>query len=410
MRRLFLLVAATLAVLLAAGCGGRGGSADPPASIAAVPGDGVVTVTWPTVSGVEYWLFYAPSASISTSNWTTIPGSKVDIGAGSPYVVASLANGTVYSFVINGRTSGGPGGPASPSVSATPRLAGTATASLPAPWTAGTALGANDLRGLALGSVLVAVGASGVIYSSADGVSWTAVNSAVTGNLNAAAYFNGIYAAIGDGGTVLRSTDATSWTTQTIGTANNLYAIANNPSMFVAVGAKGTILSSSDGVTWTVAANPATTNDLFAVVSYGSGLWLAAGAKGTLISSTDGSNWNAVASNTLLDLTAITFGTSTVSNALVFVAMGASGTLITSPDATTWTTQPAVSANSISAVTYATQFIAVGASGTILTSTDGTTWAAQPSTTIAKLNAILRDPAIYGYVAVGAAGVNLLAK
>ena len=410
MRGLFLLLTVTLAAFLTAGCGSRGSSADPPATVVAVPGDGVVTVTWPAESSIEYWLFYAPSASISTSNWTSISGSNVVIGAGSPYVTTALANDTLYSFVINGRTGGGPGGPASTSVSATPRLAGTASASLPAPWTAGTALGAADFRGLALGSALVAVGANGAIYSSTDAIRWTAVTSVAAGNLNAANYFNSIYAAVGDGGTMLRSADAANWTTQTTGTANNLYAIANNSGMFVAVGAKGTIISSSDGVTWTAAANPATTNDLYSVVSYGSGLWVAVGAKGTLITSTDASNWTAVASNTLLDLTAITYGTSAVTSGLVFVAMGANGTLCTSSDAITWTARPAVSANNISAVTYATQFIAVGASGTILTSTDGTIWAAQPSTTSVSLNAVLRDPAIYGYVAVGAAGVNLLAK
>ncbi len=410
MRRLFLLAAGTLAIFLTAGCGSRGTSADPPASVTATPGDGVVTVTWPTASGVEYWLFYGPSASISTSNWTTIPGSQVAIGAGSPHIVAGLTNGTVYSFVINARNNGGPGGPESPSVSAVPRIAGTATTSLPAPWAAGTALGTNDLRGLALGAALIAVGANGIIYSSTDAVSWTAATSPVIGNLNAAAYFNGIYAVVGDGGTVLRSTDATNWATQSSGSANNLYAIANNPSMFVAVGARGTILSSSDGITWSAAANSATTNDLYAVVSHGSALWLAVGANGTLISSSDGSNWNVVASNTALDLRAITVGVNAVSKALVFVALGASGALITSPDATTWTVQPAISANNLFAVTYATQFIAVGSGGTILTSTDGTTWAPQPSSVSTNLNAILRDSAMYAYVAVGAAGVNLLAK
>ena len=410
MRRLFLLAAATLAVFLTTGCGSRGTSADAPANVTAVPGDGVVTLTWPMASDVEYWLFYAPSASISTTNWTTVPGSQVVIGASSPRVVAGLTNGTLYSFVINARNHSGPGGPESPSIAAIPRLAGTATPGLSAPWVASAVLGASDLHGLAVGSVLIAVGANGAIYSTTDAATWTAATSPVTSNLNAAASFNNIYAAVGDGGTVLRSTDATNWTTQTSGTSNNLNAVANNSSMFVAVGAKGTILLSSDGITWSAAVNSATTSDLYAVVSYGSALWLAVGASGTLISSTDGSNWSTVASNTSLDLRAITVGTNAVTKALVFVALGASGTLITSPDGATWTAQPAISASNLSGVTYATQFIAVGAGGTILTSTDGTTWTAQPSTVNANLNAVLRDAAIFGYVAVGDAGVNVLAK
>ena len=83
---------------------------------------------------------------------------------------------------------------------------------------------------------------------------------------------------------------------------------------------------------------------------------------------------------------------------------------ITSADGATWAVQPAISASDLSALTYATQFIAVGAGGTKLTSPDGTTWTAQPSTVNANLNAIVRDAAIYGYVAVGTAGINVVAK
>jgi hypothetical protein len=407
MRRLLVLVAAILAGLLLAGCGSSGKSADAPAGgLTLVPGDGVVTVNWSMTPGVDYWLFYANSTSISTSNWTAIPGSRSAIGAVSPYVATGLTNGAVYSFTLNGRTGGGPGGDGTPSVSAIPRLAGTATASLPAPWTAGAALGANDLRGVAWGTAFVAVGANGAMYSSADGTTWTALNPSVATNLNAAVY-RGVYLAAGDGGAMLYSTDAVTWTPRTTGTANNLYAIATNSGLFVAVGAKGTIVTSVDGITWTAAANSATANDLYAV-AYGSGLWIAVGANGTLITSADGSTWTAVASNTALDLKGVAIGISTASNAFLLVAVGANGTLITSPDALTWTAQTPIGTNTLSAVTYGTQFIAVSANGSIFTSTDGTTWAGQPSTTSSNLNAIVHAP--YSYSVVGAAGVNLLAQ
>jgi len=408
MRRLLVLVAAILAGLLVAGCGGNGKSADAPAGgLNLVAGDGVITVTWSMASGVDYWLFYANSASISTSNWTTIPGSRSAMGVASPYVVTGLTNGAVYSFTLNGRTGGGPGGDGTPSVSAVPRLAGTATASLSAPWTAGTTLGANDLRGVTWGTAFVAVGANGAMYSSADGTTWTALNSTVAANLNAAVY-RGVYLAAGDGGTMLYSTDAVTWTPRTAGTANNLNAIATNSGLFVAVGAKGTIVYSADGITWAAAANSATTNDLYAVTSYANGLWIAVGANGTLITSADGSTWTARASNTALDLKGVAYGVSTATNAVLLVAVGANGTLITSPDALTWTAQTAIGTNTLSAVTYGTQFIAVGANGSIFTSTDGGTWAGQPSTTNSNLNAIVHAP--YSYSVVGAAGVNLLAK
>jgi hypothetical protein len=403
-----MLVAAILAALLVAGCGSSGNSADAPANVVAVAGDGIITVTWPMASGVDYWLFYANSTSISTSNWITIPGSISVLGAASPYVATGLANGAVYSFTLNGRTNGGPGGEGTPSVSAIPRLAGTVTASLSAPWTAGTALGANDLRGVTWGTVFVAVGANGAMDSSIDGTTWTALNSAVATNLNAAVYRGGVYLAAGDGGTTLYSTDAITWTPRTTGTAYNLNAIATNSGLFLAVGAKGTIVYSGDGVTWTAAANSATANDLYAVTHYGDSLWIAVGANGTLITSTDGSNWKSVTSNTALDLKGVAYGISTATNAALFVAVGANGTLITSPDAATWTAQTAIGPNTLSAITYGTQFIAVGANGSIFTSTDGATWAGQPSTTNSNLNAIVHAP--YRYSVVGVAGVNLLAQ
>ena len=409
MRRFLLMAATAVAVLITAACGsGSGKSAEPPATIVATPGDGTITITWPMASGVEYWMFYAPSASISTSNWTTILGSSSVIGAASPYVVTGVANGTLYSFVINGRTNGGPGGPDSPMVSAIPRLAGTATATLPAPWTAAVALGANDLRGMALGGVIIAVGANGAMYSSVDGVTWNPVTSGVAGNLNAAVYAGTVYAVVGDGGVMLYSPDAVTWTPQITGTANNLYAIERSGSLLVAVGAKGTIVTSTDGKTWAAAANSGTSNDLYAVKYLPNGMWIALGAKGTLLTSFDASTWTAAVSNTALDLTCFAYGVNATNNTAIFLAVGASGALITSLDLVTWTAQPVISASNLSAVVYGTQFIAVGSGGTILTSTDGTTWTAQPSTTTRNLNAIVHAP--YSYAAVGAAGVNLLAK
>lgn len=412
MRRFLMLLMAILASLLTAGCGSSGHSADAPvAGLTLVPGDGVITATWAMEPGVNYWMFFAPSAGITTSNWTTIAGSLSVIDVNSPFIATGLSNGTVYSFTVNGRVGGGPGGPGTPSVSAIPRLAGTATASLPAPWTAGTALGASDLRGVTWGTKFVAVGAAGVMYSSPDGVAWTKTTSPVVSNLNAVLYAN-IYNAVGDGGVLLYSTDAVTWTAEVSGTAKNLYGIAAGVGKIVVVGAGGTIISTTDGINWTAAASSgtATTNDLFAVTSYRNNLWIAVGAKGTVLTSPDANTWTAVNSNTPLDLKGITHGISATTRAPIFVAVGASGALVTSLDALTWTSQPAIGtgASALAGVIWGTQFIAVGSGGGIFTSTDGTGWASQPSTTASNLNAIAHAP--YSYSVVGTAGVNLLAK
>ena len=409
MRRFMVLAAAVLAGLVVAGCGG-GKSADAPAGgLTLVPGDGVVSVNWSVTPGVDYWLWYSTDPTLSATHWVGIAQQGTPVmGVNPPYAATGLANGTPYYFMANGRTDGGPGGPMTPLVSATPRLAGTATASLPVPWTAGTVLGTNDLRGVTWGTAFVAVGANGAMYSSTDGTTWTALNSTVATNLNAATYRGGVYLAAGDGGVMLYSADAINWTARTSGTTNNLNAIATNAGVFVAVGDAGSIVYSIDGITWTKAANSGTTNNLYGVTYYGNALWVAVGANGTLITSADGSNWTPAASNTSVDLRGVTYGISAPTKTLLFAAVGANGVLVTSPDAVTWTAQTPITANTLSAVTYGTQYIAVGVNGSILTSTDGTTWAGQPSTTNGTLNAIVH--AAYSYSVVGAVGVNLLAR
>ena len=415
MRRFLMLLMSILASVLIAGCGSSGHAVDPPAAgVTLVAGDGIITASWTMDPGVDYWLFYAPSSSISTSNWTTTTGSISVINAFSPFIAPGLTNGAVYSFTLDARVKGGPGGAGTPSVSAVPRLAGTA----PAPWTAGTAIGANDMRGVAWGTVFVAVGAGGVMYSSPDGTSasWKAITSPVASNLNAVGY-SGVYNAVGDGGVVLYSTDAVTWTTQVSGSTSNLYGAAGGNTggvgRMIAVGAGGTILYSADGINWTaaVSSGKATTNDLYAVRFHPSGLVFAVGDKGTILTSPDGTNWTLVTSNTTANLRGFTWGVNATTGAVVYVAVGAGGTLVTSADAVTWTvakTPIGTGATALNEVNYGTQFIAVGSGGGIFTSTDGTTWAAQTSTTSANLNSIAHGP--YWYSVVGAAGTNLLAK
>ena len=425
MRRSLMLLAAFLTGLLVAGCGSRGSSADPPASVSVLAGDGVVTVSWPMESGVEYWMFYANADSISTSNWTNIPGSRSAIGAVSPFAATVLTNNAVYSFTINGRTNGGPGGAGSPSVSALPRLAGTATATVPEPWTAPPSSAVpvtSELRGVTWGTIFVAVGAGGVMYSSLDGISWNTIPSPVTSNLNAAA-FAGFYSAVGDSGAILLSIDGLTWieaASSRKATANNLNGIAAAAGRTVAVGAGGTIVSSTDGSNWTEAASSRKVpKDLFAVAFNGT-QWIAVGAEGTVLTSTDASadSWTSIRSNPAFEaLKGITVGTNAVTTTIVYVAVGASGALVTSPDAVNWT-QIAIGTNTLNALTSVTnsvaqtcgtQFVAVGDGGTIFTSTDGATWAQQPvPPSTGNLNAIVH--ATFSYSAVGAAGVTLLAK
>ena len=440
--RSFKLFAATLlTILMSVACGGD--SAPAPTGLTVTAGDTTATVSWNMVDGVEYWLFYgptsiAPTDTTSMQKWIGLPGGNTLLKVTSPYLVtgvlngttvlASLVNGTSYSFSVNGRTSGGPGGPGAAAVSATPRIAGSN-------WVAGAAnsSGSHDLRAVTYSANIVnttpistiyvpttttvttyvAVGLGGAMYSSPDGVTWSAINYATSSNLNGASYF-GTYKLVGDGGVVLLSSDAITWTAQTTPTTKNLYAIASNSSnLNVAVGAGGTIITSPDGVTWSLATNSATSSDLYAVTysAYNGGTWVAVGAGGTMVESADGLTWHSVASNATTDLRGITNMTNTSTTSVVtatFVAVGASGTLLSSTDGSNWVAQVLPGAATLNAVTYGDQFVAVGSGGNIFISTDGLTWTLAAPATSQDLYAVVHG--LYLYSAVGAAGTNLLAK
>ncbi|MGB7541925.1 MAG: fibronectin type III domain-containing protein [Burkholderiales bacterium] len=408
MKRIFACIAAVAAAALLASCG-NGSPASPPTDVSVVAGDGSVTVSWTMASEVEYWLFYAPASSITTDNWTSLPGSQVRTSVTSPRLVTALTNGATYAFTVNGRYGHGPGGAGSPSLAAVPRLAGAA-------WTAGTSLAATNLRGVAYGAAYVAVGDAGTMFSSPDGITWTPQISNVTTDLNAAIY-GGNYVAVGIGGVILQSSDSVTWTPRTSPTPSSLNAVTTNGGgVYAAVGAAGTIITSSDTVTWTPAVSGITPNDLYAV-TYGNGLYVAVGASGTLLTSADASNWTlqAVTPSTASALRGVAYGSATVGGTAtpLFVAVGDAGTLVTSPDGVNWTLQSPIGSSTLNAVTFGHQFIAVGNGGSIFTSVDGVTWPAATSVTPATSSNLYgvahnaTDP--YGYSAVGAAGVNLSA-
>jgi hypothetical protein len=403
MKSIALFLSSFILALTLAGCGSNSGSsADAPPDLKAVAGDAQVTLTWTPQPDVEYWLFYAPGNNVTTSNWASIGGRAV-LDVSSPYVLSGLINGSTYSFTINGRKKGGPGGPGSPTQVAVPRLAGSV-------WSAGAALGTATLNGVAAGVITAGnstatVGNGGAIFSSIAGATALArTNPAGAADLNAIAFGASGYVAVGAAGTILLSTDALTWTAQTSNTTNTLYGIVNNgASGFVAVGAGGTILNSADGKTWTVATS-GTTNDLYAI-TLGSGRYVAVGKGGTLLTSSDTTTWVAVTVDTTNDLRGVVAGTNATTTTILYVAVGASGTLLTSTDAAAWTKQTPISANNLAAVIYGGQFVSVGNAGSIYTSTDGTTWTSQTSGTTSDLKAVTRSTA--GYTAVGAAGTNL---
>ncbi len=407
-----------LALVLTACGGGAGSSASAPGGFTVTPGNGQAIISFTSSPGVQYWLMYAPTATpIDIKNppsnhaWVT--------NMTSPYVVYGLTNGVTYSFAMNGRTSGGPGGAQTASVSVVPKAAGTT-------WIAGTAtLGSVDMRGVAYGTAsdstvnYLAVGAGGALYKGPEGVSqsltgmvWSKVAQTPAVDFRAATYTLSKFIAVGaaTGGSasnVFYSADMATWTAATTPGNTALNALAGNGATVVAVGDGGKVFYSTDAVTWNAAnALPAAATPNLYGVAYSSGTasWVAVGAGGVLFTSTDAINWTAgisnAGSNNLRSVTATSTG--------VFVAVGDGGTVASGTAAsavTGWTVQT-LGSTLYAVSTDSVQFVTVGLGGKVYTSVDGTLWSAATSTTTTNdLFAVVGSAS--KYVAVGQIGTSI---
>ena len=395
-----LLLALGVLALAACNSSSFSGGSPPgePTNVKVVAGDSGVTVTWDVQSGIEYWVFSAAASSINTTNWSTLPQAKAVRNATSPQVITGLANGTTYSFTVNGRQGGGAGGPGSPSLSAVPRLTGLA-------WVLGTPLANVTLRGLnflalTFPGLFTTVGDAGTIYVSPDAMTWTGLTSGSSTNLNSITYGFGKYVTVGAGGVVLTSVDTVTWPPSTSVTSNDLYAVTTGNGGLIAVGANGTIVRSGDGIVWG-ASTSGTTNNLYNV-GYFNGRYIAVGALGTILVSSDGGVWTPVTSPTTIDLKSVTYRAGV---SPLYVAVGVAGTIITSPDSVTWTVVPPVTSATLNSIAVGGQFVAVGDGGVIFVSIDGVNWDLIPSGTTSNLYAV--NFGLVGFSAVGANGVNI---
>lgn len=95
-----------------------------------------------------------------------------------------------------------------------------------------------------------------------------------TNDWSAIAYGNGKYVAVGASGYIATSTDGINWTTQRIGT-NLWWDVIYGDSKFVAVGLKGSTAISTDGTNWTIS----TRTPAYGMrsVAFGNGKFIAGG-------------------------------------------------------------------------------------------------------------------------------------
>lgn len=256
----------------------------------------------------------------------------------------------------------------------------------------------------------VAVGDSGCIRTSSDGVTWSAGSQPFTGfSLLDIVHANGRFVVVGTNGNSLTSTDGNTWTKSTqLSAATNMNAVVWTGSKFLAVGAVSSapnfgfnVYSSTDGQTWTAGKTTTDTSvgatrlHLTGIAVNGTTVLAVGGSSTNCVAwrSTDGgSTWTFVGSNTCGDTTGSHDGGFQLGSGIgddaakdvaygngYFVAVGGLGSWAASTNGTSWT-RGSIDAGAfpnirINKVYFdGSQFIAVGNQKRIYTSTDGQTW------------------------------------
>jgi photosystem II stability/assembly factor-like uncharacterized protein len=243
----------------------------------------------------------------------------------------------------------------------------------------------SDNVGFAIG------GRSGLIFTSPNGTNcWKNRTSGTTEHFDGGiSYLNNLFIALGQSGTILTSSDGVTWTSRTSGSSRNLWAVAYGNSTYVVVGGSGTILTSSDGISWT-SRSSGTSSPLYGV-SFGNNVFVAVGYSATILSSSDGSSWSS-RSGAEGQLDTVTYGNGK------FIAVGAAyNKLFSSGDGTNWTTVSHGSTLGMKGIVYANnKFVAVGHSGEILTSSDGGTWSLSTTGGMSYMNVVFGNGIFVG--------------
>ena len=261
-------------------------------------------------------------------------------------------------------------------------------------WTQRTSsFGGTSINGVASNGInlYVAVGDSGKLATSPDGVTWTQQTSSFgTSNISGIAYGNGVWIASGQTGKLATSTDGTTWTQRTTGTTDYLYRCAYGNGVYAAGGANGRLISTTTPTsTWTSRTSTITGNITFLTYAPFASIWVAGcdtGTTGALASSPDATTWTARTSS--VNLTSGGFNSDS-SNTIICVTTGGNATgavqLISTTDGISYTNRTlatgtgnnsrAVAADNSGTFICLADNATAGYWGTNY-STNGTTWTA----------------------------------
>lgn len=225
----------------------------------------------------------------------------------------------------------------------------------------------NGIYGIAYGAGLfVAVGDTGTILTSPDGITWTARASGTTLNLRSIVFANGVFIIVGYAHVILTSSTGITWASRTNTLVADTGAIAYGAGSFVAVDSTGVPATSPDGITWTTRT---ATNTGTQGLAYGAGLFVTVGLTNASATSPDGITWTARVPGFAVSMAAVVFVNS------LFVAVGASGAIYTSTNGISWSARSSGTTDTLYRATYINGlYVVAGANGTIVTSPDGITW------------------------------------
>lgn len=243
----------------------------------------------------------------------------------------------------------------------------------------------NEVKWIEATQKFIAVGDSGKLIHSTNGIDWNTVSTALT-TIRSVAYFNGKYVIVGDSGKIYTSSDLSSWTLKVAtGVTGILYSVEASSTLLTIVGYNGIIVTSTDASTFTLRIGP-TLSNLFTVKYYNdSSTWVAAGANGTILKSLDGISYSQI--KTYTDSTDSIFD-QTMANA-EYVFVGGSGKIITSYDLVNFVASTPMSAQDFYGIAESpATVLTIGDAGTISASLDGFNYTTLTSGTTENLNRI----------------------
>lgn len=172
-------------------------------------------------------------------------------------------------------------------------------------------IGTNEWKSITYGNgKYVAVGASGYVTTSTNGISWTIPVRIGTEDWYSVTYGNGKFVAVGRKNAMM-STNGTSWTAYNNVSTSYLLSVTFGNDKFVMVGSGSYIGTSTNGTSWTKqTANGGYLTD----VIFAGDKFRTVGQEGLYTESSDGTNWTTKRFATLTSnyVTRIAYGNNTV--------------------------------------------------------------------------------------------------